>query len=128
MEAVEGQLAGGVAHDFNNLLTVIGAHTDRIRERASSDDTTCADAVEIQNAVARGAALTQQLLAFSRNQLLQPRVLDLRVVLSDLGTMIRRLVAEHIELDIATESALLCVKADRSQLEQAILNLCSECS
>jgi PAS domain S-box-containing protein len=122
MEAV-GQLAGGVAHDFNNLLTVIGAHTDRIRERVSSDDTTCADAVEIQNAVARGAALTQQLLAFSRNQLLQPRVLDLRVVLSDLGTMIRRLVAEHIELDIAAESALLCVKADRSQLEQAILNL-----
>src|SRR5262249_47247660 len=74
MEAI-GQLAGGVAHDFNNLLMVMGAHIDRIREKLLPDDPSYADAVEVHNAVHRASSLTSQLLAFSRKQLLQPRVL-----------------------------------------------------
>jgi PAS domain S-box-containing protein len=122
MEAV-GQLAGGVAHDFNNLLMIIEAHSDRIREKLSPGDPTYADAVEIQNAVSRAASLTQRLLAFGRKQLLQPRVLDLPPVLHEIGNMIRRLLAENIEIEIHVEPDLSPVKVDRSQFEQAILNL-----
>jgi two-component system cell cycle sensor histidine kinase/response regulator CckA len=122
MEAV-GQLAGGVAHDFNNLLMIIEAHSDRIVEKLSPDEPTYADAVEIRNAVARAASLTQRLLAFGRKQLLQPRVLDLPSVLNEIGSMIRRLLVENIEMEITVEPGLSPVKVDRSQLEQAILNL-----
>ncbi len=122
MEAV-GQLAGGVAHDFNNLLTVIQAHADRIGESLSASDVLTGDAAEIKNAVSRAAALTQRLLSFSRKQLLQPRVLDLGCVLYDIGTMIRRLLAENIRLEIDAGPGLVPVKVDRSQIEQAILNL-----
>lgn len=122
MEAV-GQLAGGVAHDFNNLLMIIEAHSDRIREKVSPDDSVYADAVEIRNTVARAASLTERLLAFGRKQLLQPRVLDLSSVLHETGNMIRRLLAENIELEVNVEPGLLSVKVDRNQIEQAILNL-----
>jgi PAS domain S-box-containing protein len=122
MEAV-GQLAGGVAHDFNNLLMVIQAHVDRIRGRLSPSDSSYADAVEIHNAAMRATSLTSQLLAFSRKQLLQPRVLDLASILNDVGRMLARLLAANIVLKIETEPGLARVKVDQSQLEQAILNL-----
>jgi PAS domain S-box-containing protein len=122
MEAV-GQLAGGVAHDFNNLLMVMGAHVDRIRDRLRADDPLSADAAEVHNAVQRAAALTSQLLAFSRKQFLQPRVLDLSSVLDGVARMLTRLLAVNIELKIEIEKNLARVKVDQGQLEQALLNL-----
>ena len=122
MEAI-GQLAGGVAHDFNNLLMVMGAHIDRIRDRLLPDDPLSADAAEVHNAVHRAAALTSQLLAFSRKQLLQPRVLDVSSVLDGVARMLARLLAESIDLKIEIENNLARVKVDQGQLEQALLNL-----
>lgn len=122
MEAV-GQLAGGVAHDFNNLLMVMGAHIDRIRDRLLPDDPLSADAAEVHNAVQRAAALTSQLLAFSRKQFLQPRVLDISSVLNGVARMLGRLLAENIALKIELENNLPRVKVDQVQLEQAVLNL-----
>jgi len=122
MEAI-GQLAGGVAHDFNNLLMVMGAHIDRIRDRLLPDDPLSADAAEVHNAVHRAAALTSQLLAFSRKQLLQPRVLDVSSVLDGVARMMARLLAENIDLKIEIENNLARVKVDQGQLEQALLNL-----
>ncbi len=122
MEAI-GQLAGGVAHDFNNLLMVMGAHIDRIRDRLLPDDPLSADAAEVHNAVHRAAALTSQLLAFSRKQLLQPRVLDVSSVLDGVARMLARLLAESMDLKIEIENNLARVKVDQGQLEQALLNL-----
>ena len=122
MEAV-GQLAGGVAHDFNNLLMVMEAHIDRIRERLLPDDPLSADAIEVHNAVQRAAALTSQLLAFSRKQFLQPKVLDVSSVLAGVARMLQRLLPENIELKIDSQSDLAKVKVDQGQLEQALLNL-----
>src|SRR5262249_8499499 len=122
MEAV-GQLAGGVAHDFNNLLMVIGAHIDRIREKLPPEDPLSADAVEVHNAVQRASSLTSQLLAFSRKQLLQPRVLDISSVLNGVARMLARLLSETIKLKIEIEPGLSRVKVDQSQIEQAIVNL-----
>ena len=122
MEAV-GQLAGGVAHDFNNLLMVIQAHADRILGQLPQTDSCYADAVEIHNATTRAASLTRQLLAFSRKQILQPKVLDLGVVLREIGKMLDRLLGSTITLHLQIEPVLGNVKVDRSQLDQAILNL-----
>ncbi|MBI1741237.1 MAG: response regulator [Candidatus Koribacter versatilis] len=122
MEAV-GQLAGGVAHDFNNLLMVIEAHIDRIRDGLLPDDPLSADAAEVHNAIQRAASLTSQLLAFSRKQLLQPKVLDISSVLNGAARMLARLLAENIELKIEIEPGLARVKVDQGQLEQALLNL-----
>jgi PAS domain S-box-containing protein len=122
MEAV-GQLAGGVAHDFNNLLMVMGAHIDRIRDRLLPDDPLSADAAEVHSAVQRAAALTSQLLAFSRKQFLQPRVLDVSSVLNGVSRMLARLLPENINLKIESENNLAHVKVDQGQLEQALLNL-----
>jgi PAS domain S-box-containing protein len=122
MEAV-GQLAGGVAHDFNNLLMVMGAHIDRIRDRLPPSDPLCADAIEVHNAVQRAAALTSQLLAFSRKQFLQPRVLDVSAVLNGVSRMLARLLPENIELKIKSDDDPAKVKVDQGQLEQALLNL-----
>lgn len=122
MEAV-GQLAGGVAHDFNNLLMVMGAHIDRIRDRLLPDDPLGADAAEVHNAIQRAAALTSQLLAFSRKQFLQPRVLDVSTVLSGVAKMLARLLPANIELKIGSEDNLARVKVDQGQLEQALVNL-----
>jgi two-component system cell cycle sensor histidine kinase/response regulator CckA len=122
MEAV-GQLAGGVAHDFNNLLMVIQAHVDRIRGQLAQTDPCYPDAVEIHNATVRAASLTSQLLAFSRKQILQPRVLELGPVLNEVGKMLERLISAKITLRVETEPDLGRVKVDRGQLEQTIFNL-----
>jgi len=122
MEAI-GRLAGGVAHDFNNLLTVIMGHSQEMIERLPADDPTRADAVQIFNAGEFAAGLTRQLLAFSRQQILAPQVLDLNAVVGSLTPMLRRLIGEDVNLDIRIGSERCAVKADRGQLEQVIMNL-----
>jgi PAS domain S-box-containing protein len=122
MEAV-GQLAGGVAHDFNNLLMLIQAHNENLRDRLAADDPARKDALEIENAVTRAASLTSQLLAFSRRQILRPKVLDLNAVLADVAEMLHRLIGENIEVEIVPAPSLGRVKADPGQMEQVILNL-----
>ncbi len=122
MEAV-GRLAGGVAHDFNNLLMVIRGHTELLMERLRGDDWQFRKIEQIEKAADRAAALTRQLLAFSRMQVLQPKVIDLNTVVADMGRMLPRLIGEDIELSIATQASLGHVKADPSQVEQVILNL-----
>jgi signal transduction histidine kinase/ActR/RegA family two-component response regulator len=122
MEAV-GRLAGGVAHDFNNLLTIIRGNSDLLKDREGSDalHDKCVD--QIQKAAGRAVAMTRQLLAFSRMQVLQPRVIDLNAVVSDLGKMLPRLIGENIEYTFDAGSNLAPVKADPGQIEQVILNL-----
>ena len=122
MEAV-GQLAGGIAHDFNNLLMVIQAHVECIRGRLASSDTSYGDAVEIHNAVLRASSLTSQLLAFSRRQILQPKIFDLAPVLKEVGNLLKRIIGTNITLQIESEPGLAHLKVDGGQLEQAILNL-----
>jgi two-component system, cell cycle sensor histidine kinase and response regulator CckA len=122
MEAV-GQLAGGVAHDFNNLLMLIQAHNEHLRDRLAANDPARKDALEIENAVARAASLTGQLLAFSRKQVLRPKVLDLNAVLADVAKMLHRLIGENIDVKVVPALSLGLVKADPSQMEQVILNL-----
>ncbi|HEU4641136.1 MAG TPA: PAS domain S-box protein [Gemmatimonadaceae bacterium] len=122
MEAV-GQLAGGVAHDFNNLLTVIKVHAELALESLSITHPLHADLEEIQKASSRAAVLTRQLLAFSRKQLLQPRVLDLNVVVSGLEPMLRRLIGEDIGILIRLSPSLGLVLADPGQIEQVLVNL-----
>jgi PAS domain S-box-containing protein len=122
MEAV-GQLAGGVAHDFNNLLMLIQAHNERLRHRLEPTDPAHLDALEIERAVVRAAALTGQLLAFSRKQILHVKVLDLNAVVTDVVKMLHRLIASNIELTTLQAPALGRVKADPGQIEQVILNL-----
>ncbi len=120
MEAV-GRLAGGVAHDFNNLLTVITGYASLLREEQSGIATPELD--EIEKAALRAAALTQKLLAFSRKQMLQPKIINLNTVVSGMEEMLRRLIGEHILLVTALPSGLCNVKADAHQIEQVILNL-----
>jgi|GEM_PF-983571 len=122
MEAV-GRLAGGIAHDFNNLLTAISGHNELLRDALEPGSPQYEDAREIQHASERAASLTQQLLAFSRRQVMQPEVLDLnRVVLESL-TMLSRLIGEDIELASDLEPGLAPVQVDRTQMEQVLLNL-----
>ena len=122
MEAV-GQLAGGVAHDFNNLLTVITGRTELLLLRLASDDPHRRDVELVRKTADRAASLTQQLLAFSRKQMLQPRVLDLNGVVAGMAQMLKPLIGETIELDSLLDPALGRVKADPAQIEQIILNL-----
>jgi two-component system, cell cycle sensor histidine kinase and response regulator CckA len=122
MEAV-GQLAGGIAHDFNNLLTAILGYSALLRDRLKDRPDLVADLEEIRKAGERAASLTRQLLAFGRKQLLEPQVLDLNHVISDVEKMLRRIIGEDIHLETATASTSAMVKADRSQIEQALLNL-----
>jgi len=122
LEAV-GQLAGGIAHDFNNLLMLIQAHNERLRGRVAPGDAAHKDAVEIDRAVVRATALTQQLLAFSRRQVLQLRALNLNMVLAEVAKMLDRLIPASIELKILPSASPNCIKADRGQMEQVILNL-----
>ncbi len=122
MEAV-GQLAGGIAHDFNNLLTVIMGRAELLLERPGADPVQRRDLELIQKTAERAEDLTRQLLAFSRKQVLQPKVLDLSAVVTGMATMLRRLIGEDIELVIAPGSRVGRVKADPAQVEQVILNL-----
>jgi two-component system, cell cycle sensor histidine kinase and response regulator CckA len=122
MEAI-GSLAGGVAHDFNNLLSVILSYTSMMLDELPTADPLHADLEEVMHAGERANALTQQLLAFSRHQVLQPKVLDLNRVLLEIETMLRRLLGEDIELTFLTAPGLGRVHADPGQLEQIIMNL-----
>jgi two-component system, cell cycle sensor histidine kinase and response regulator CckA len=122
LEAV-GRLAGGVAHDFNNLLTGILGYADLLHRGLADDDPRRRDAEEVKRAAERAADLTRQLLAFSRRQVLEPRVLDLNEVVEDMQRMLRRLIGEDIELVTAVEPDLGRVEADPGQLEQVIANL-----
>jgi len=122
MEAV-GQLAGGVAHDFNNLLTAIIGNTELLLGTIDLDDRRRLDVQEISRAAHRAATLTRQLLAFSRRQVLQPRIVDLNGVVTELTAMLRRIIGEHVELRLQLEPGLGRVLADAGQLEQVITNL-----
>jgi len=122
MEAV-GQLAGGVAHDFNNLLTVITGRTELLLLRLAADDPQRRDVELVRKTADRAAALTQQLLAFSRKQMLQPRVLDLNGVVAGMAQMLKPLIGETIELVTSLDPVLGRVKADPAQIEQIVLNL-----
>ena len=122
MEAI-GRLAGGVAHDFNNLLMAIMGYGELIRSSLIKDDPLYKYSEDILKATERAASLTQQLLAFSRRQVMQPQVLNLNRVVADLEKMLRRLIGEHIDLDIVAGPDLGAVKADPGQIEQIIMNL-----
>ncbi|PYO71389.1 MAG: hybrid sensor histidine kinase/response regulator, partial [Gemmatimonadetes bacterium] len=122
MEAV-GRLAGGIAHDFNNLLTAIFGSSDLLLEDLTVDDQRRADVEDIKKAAQRAAALTRQLLAFSRKQVLALQVLDLNALIADLEKMLRRLIGEDIEFRTILTSDLGAVRADPGQLEQVIMNL-----
>ncbi len=122
MEAV-GRLAGGVAHDFNNMLTAIMGYSEMVMMSFREEDPIYVHLEGIRKAADRAATLTRQLLAFSRKQLLQPRVTNLNIVISDLEKMLRRLIGEDIELVINLDPALKTVKADPGQIEQVLMNL-----
>ena len=122
MEAI-GQLAGGVAHDFNNLLTAIMGNSEMLLAGMAEDDERRADLDEIRQAGMRAASLTRQLLAFSRRQVMEPRVLDLNEVVANVTKMIQRLIGEHVELVMDLTSDLGEINADPGQLEQVVLNL-----
>ena len=123
MEAV-GQLAGGIAHDFNNVLTAILGYALLLLKDPGLPVPQRQDVQEIQKAAQRAASLTQQLLAFSRKQVLQPTVLDLNEVVTEMLALLRRLIGEHIALDTRLDPDGLFVRADRGQLQQVIINLC----
>jgi PAS domain S-box-containing protein len=122
MEAI-GQLAGGVAHDFNNLLGVITGYTDLLLTDLGAQHPGIRRAEQIRKAADRAAGLTRQLLAFSRKQVLQPKVLDLNAVVLDVEKMLQRLIGEDIQLVTVLSEALGRVKADPGQIEQVIVNL-----
>jgi PAS domain S-box-containing protein len=122
MEAV-GRLAGGIAHDFNNLLTVILGYSRMSLDRMSQHDPLRGQLAQIEVAGQRAADLTRQLLAFSRKQVLQPEVLDLNPLVKNLEKMLGRLIGEDLALSLHLASDLGHIKADRTQLEQVILNL-----
>jgi signal transduction histidine kinase/CheY-like chemotaxis protein len=122
LEAI-GRLAGGISHDFNNLLTVIISYGEVIREGLSPTHSLYTPASEIVGASLRAAALTRQLLAFGRHQVLAPRALDLNAVVADIERMLRRLIGEDIDLEFRPGEKLGPVLADRGQIEQVIVNL-----
>ena len=122
MEAV-GQLAGGVAHDFNNLLTAILGYSQLLADQLGARPDLCSHVEEIRKAGERAAALTRQLLAFGRQQVLQPRVIDLNAVVADIAALLRRLIGEDVELITALRSGPVGVLVDPGQVEQVLVNL-----
>ncbi|HLW82941.1 MAG TPA: PAS domain S-box protein [Candidatus Acidoferrales bacterium] len=122
MEAV-GRLAGGIAHDFNNLLMVIQGYAELLLDKLGGEHPLRRNAEQIHDASQRAASLTRQLLAFSRKQMLAPQVLNVQDVVTDMEKILRRLIGEDIELVTRNASELWHVRADRSQIEQVILNL-----
>ena len=122
MEAV-GRLAGGIAHDFNNLLTIITGYTDLALSRPAVPLELRSDIERIEHASGRAAALVRQLLAFSRKQVLQPKILDLNAIVLNMEKLLRRLVDDNIEMSTSVRDDLGKVKADPAQIEQVIMNL-----
>jgi len=122
MEAI-GTLSGGVAHDFNNILTVILGHTEVLLQSLESSPAEHSHLKSIDEASRRASALTRQLLAFSRKQVLQPRVFNLNSLILDLDKMLRRMISEDIELEMITDPNLGVTKADPGQIEQVVMNL-----
>ena len=122
MEAV-GQLTGGIAHDFNNLLGVIIGYSEILEERLPAGDPLHKECLQIKKAGQSAASLTRQLLAFSRQQVLEPKVLDINSIVRNVEKMLRRLIGEHIDLRTNLDPALGSVKADQGQIEQVIINL-----
>jgi len=122
MEAV-GRLAGGIAHDFNNILTAINGYSDLLFSRLKEADPFHFEVEEIRKAGKRAASLTRQLLAFSRKQVLKPKVLNLNVVISNVGNLLKRLIGADIDLEMFLAEALGSVKADPGQVEQILMNL-----
>ncbi len=122
MEAV-GRLAGGIAHDFNNLLTVITSYSDLLLQDLGGDDPKREDVEQVRKAAEGAAALTRQLLAFSRQQVLAPRVVSLSVVVQGVEKMLRRVIGEDVDLVTALDPDVGSVKADVGQLEQVLMNL-----
>lgn len=121
--AAIGQLAGGIAHDFNNLLTVILGHTEFLLKRDEPRQSSRLRVEEIRKAAERGAWLANQLLAYSRNQILEPTVLQLNSVLEDMDGILRCVLGEDIALDLVMDSTLGWVRVDHGKLEQIVLNL-----
>jgi hypothetical protein len=122
MEAV-GMLAGGVAHDFNNLLTIISGYSQLLLNSLAPGDANRYSAEQILKAGERAATLTRQLLAFSRPQVLQPKVLELNKLVTSLSTLLRRLIGEDVDLQLALRADLGMVSADAGQIEQVLMNL-----
>ncbi|MDB4874296.1 MAG: Histidine kinase [Gemmatimonadetes bacterium] len=122
MEAI-GRLAGGVAHDFNNILTVVVSYTDLALSDPTIGDVARGDLVQVRSAADRATALTRQLLAFSRKQVLRPTLLDINAVVVDVSTMLARVIPSNIELEAQTEAGVGSVRVDRGQLEQVLMNL-----
>jgi PAS domain S-box-containing protein len=122
LEAV-GKLSGGIAHDFNNLLGVIIGYSEALQQSIAPDNPLREPIDEIEKAGQRAAALTQQLLAFSRKQVLEPKILDLNSIVGDMRNMLHRLIGEDVELKFESCGDLGKVRADRSQIEQVVLNL-----
>ena len=124
MEAI-GLLAGGVAHDFNNLLAVILGFTELATRKLPTRHPVARQLAEVMDAARRGGELTRKLLAFSRKQLIQPRVIDVHLAISDFTRLLERVVGEDIELVIERGAQPLFVRADPMQIEQVLLNLCT---
>jgi two-component system, cell cycle sensor histidine kinase and response regulator CckA len=122
MESI-GRLAGGVAHDFNNLLGVISGYGELLRKRVKDEPQLSKYATDIVKAADRAAGLTRQLLAFSRKQVLQPKLLDLNAVVGEMEKMLRRLIGEDVNLVTRFDEGLGTVKADPGQIEQVLMNL-----
>ena len=118
-----GRLAGGIAHDFNNMLTAINGYSDLILRELDDDDSLRKKVLEIKKAGERSAALTHQLLAFSRRQVLQPKLIDLNQIVSEMNQLLYRLIGEDIQLEVALDPHSSWVEADPSQLSQVIMNL-----
>ncbi len=124
MEAL-GRLAGGVAHDFNNLLMVIRTYAEMIRDHLPAIDALGLYSEEVLKAAERGASLTSQMLAFSRQQIIRPTVLDLNDVVGDTVTMLQRVIGEHVEFQVNLCDSIWAVEADRDQIVQVLMNLCT---
>jgi signal transduction histidine kinase/ActR/RegA family two-component response regulator len=122
MEAI-GRLAGGVAHDFNNLLTVIGTYCELLKQGVEEGNARRADVDEIYNATVRAAALTNQLLTFSRKQVLQPKLINLNDIVAGMEEMLRRLIHTGIRIETRGFPNLSALRADPAQMEQVLLNL-----
>jgi PAS domain S-box-containing protein len=118
-----GQLAGGIAHDFNNILGVIMNYAEFVAEELGPDSSAREDVEEIRRAAERAAALTRQLLIFSRREVVKPEVLDLGALIADLENLLRRALGERVELTISFADGLRAVEADPSQIEQVLVNL-----